>query len=458
MTLLIKANSGFAVLTVSLLLSLACIAFTANMASAQLIDNKVIANYYRNNEAFINAESGIHLVLSQIDQSSTMLENLPITYHPAESSYSVTVSQLNKNSIQINSLASSLDGSAQREIQLQVYYEFSYNLPKAALSSNGKLNLAATATVNNGCEGLSAANCSSAANIAEYQLTSNPSNETQATELCTGGRLGENLIEESALYSGNADDNFLTIGKQQEIVDSYGNTQTVSVKWPNNIPVGSTFYGLEVAENLSPVTLFESTFGVTRAIGVNALQASAEVAVIDMNDGSAISCSQRLAVISDDVSTLYIKGDCDIDSNNLTENKRFTIGSVDNPKLVFIEGGTFTSLPDTGASVIGILYFIPGLTDKLDSAAMPILDPDSEGQYQQVEQQSIDISGIRVNGAVLSDYNCSHDSYDRANTAELKQHFSARFDKTVLNRLYRNINRVAIDSGYSFVEGSWRDF
>ena len=125
---------------------------------------------------------------------------------------------------------------------------------------------------------------------------------------------------------------------------------------------------------------------------------------------------------------------------------------------MFLEGGTFITQPNTGASVIGMLYFLPGLTDKLDADGNPVADPDNEGETLQVEMQDVDMGGIRVNGAVLSDYNCSHDGYDKTDTTGTKQHFSARYDKTVLNKLYEHTGSVALDSGYSFVEGSWRDF
>ena len=460
----IKRGKGFAVLTSAVLLSMAGIAFTTNMASTQLIDNQVVGNYYRNNEAFVNAESGINLILSKIDESSAILASLPLTYHPVGSNYTIQIQRINKNTVEISSLGTSKDGSAQREIHLQVYHETAYNVPLAPAESNGKLNLDSTATINDGCEGVSAASCKSPGNFSKHQLVSNPANETQETK-CTGGSimLGKNQIDQSALYTDIADNNFLVIGETISFVDEDGFTVTETVSWPNELPDGSSFYGVDVAENLTPTTLFESTFGVTREVGVNALTTSSEVVKIDMNDGDTTSCSTHLAALADEISTIYIKGDCDIDQNDASksvtsENKRFTIGTVDNPKLVFIEGGTFITQPQTGASVLGMLYFLPGLTDKLDADGNPVPDPDNEGAYLQVEMQSVDMGGIRVNGAMLSEYNCSHDGYDKTDTKGTKQHFSARYDKTVLNKLYENTGNPAIDSGYSFVEGSWRDF
>lgn len=449
----IKGDKGFAVLMSALLLSIAGMAFTANMASTQLIDNQVMANYYRNNEAFVNAESGIHLILSKIDESSTILASLPLTYHPAGSNYTVQIERLNKNRVEICSLGTSHDGSAQREIHLQVYHEVSFKIPEAALSSNGKLNLDSTATLNEGCEGVSAADCKSPGNIAKYQLVSNPANETQVTE-CTGSMLGQNQIDQAAFYnSDSADNNFMTIGKEINAVDEFGDKVTDIVSWPYELPFGSNFYGVAAATDLSPSTLFESTFGVSREVGVNVLQTSFDVVNIDMTVAGAISCSKQLADVADDNSTIYIKGDCDIDQNDASqsitsENKRFTIGTVDHPKLIFIEGGTFITQPNTGASVIGMLYFLPGEHTTVDENGNELL----------MEDQSVDMGGIRVNGAMLSEYNCSHDGYDKTDNNGTKQHFSARYDKTVLNKLYGDTGSVAIDSGYSIVEGSWRDF
>ncbi|MCW8995334.1 MAG: hypothetical protein OQK77_05925, partial [Psychromonas sp.] len=165
-----------------------------------------------------------------------------------------------------------------------------------------------------------------------------------------------------------------------------------------------------------------------------------------MNDGGTLSCSKRLEAIADEVTTIYIKGDCDIDQNDASisvtsENKRFTIGTVDHPKRVFIEGGTFITQPNTGASVIGMLYFLPGKHAMVDEEGNVILD--ENGNEIWVEDQSVDMGGIRVNGAMLSGYNCSHDGYDQTDPNGTKQHFSARYDKTVLNKLYENTGSVA---------------
>ncbi|WP_415231196.1 pilus assembly PilX N-terminal domain-containing protein [Psychromonas sp.] len=455
-----KQHKGFAVLTTAVLLSIASIVFTARMASIQLIDNKIVGNYYRNNEAFVNAESGINFILSKIDDPSigpSVLKNIDIPYSSADHHYSVQLTRINDNTLEITSLGRSMDDSAQRSISQQIYHEMRFNLPGASVSSNGKLNLDSTATVNNGCEGVSVANCRSPGNFADYQLVSNPKNEIgKATDLCSGSvdaqedvpavdNTGINVIAENAFYEPITVDNSLEIGS----VDAEGDV----IGWSNNIPDGSSFFGEQVAADLQPGSLFESTFGVNKEVGIAALKSAYEVALIDMTSSLTTSCSSRLKALEQfnpEIDTVYITGNCDIDQSDTvqsatSENKRFTIGTVDNPKMVFIEGGTFITKPNTGASVIGMLYFLPGTSIDINGA--------------EVEDLSVDMGGIRVNGATLSEYACSHDGYDKTDNNGTKQHFSSRYDKTVLNKLYENVGQQPpLDTGYSFVQGSWRDF
>lgn len=443
----IKQYKGFAVLTSVVLLSLASITFTAEMASTQLIDNKIVGNYYRNNEAFVNAESGINFLLSKIDDpviGPVVVASIPFTYSSTDNHYNVQLTRLDDNTLEIVSAGLSMDDSAQREISLQIHPEMRFNLPGAAVSFNGKLNLDASATVNNGCEGVSAANCKSPGNFADFQVVSHPANETERTaDLCNGSvddvdNTGVNLIADNAFYQTITADNSLEIGAN--------NAEGKVITWSNNIAAGSDFFGTTVATDLEPSSLFESTFGVSKDEGVAALKASDKVAKIDMTDGSNQSCSERLEELDPKIVTIYITGDCDIGkfeegTTKLSENGRFTIGTLDNPKMVFIEGGTFIDAPNTGSSVVGMLYFLPGTS------------------VNETEDSSVDMGGVRVNGALLSEYSCSHDGYDRSDPTGTKQHFSARYDKTVLDTLYGSIGRQApIYIGYSFVQGSWRDF
>ena len=462
----IKKNKGFVVLLSTMLLSVAAISLTTNMAGTQLIDNQVMANYYRSSEAFINAESGVHMILSQIDKSSSLLAFLPLSYRPSDNHYTVDVERVNKNTVAISSSGRSKDGSAQRTIQLQIYHQVSYNVPKSALSSNGKLNLDATTIINNGCEGLNAEQCNSPGNLAKYSLISAPSNETQQTDLCTGTSLGENLIEDG-VFSGE-NNNIQIIGEEKNItdkegnalIDAFGDKITELTSWSYEQPAGSVFYDLPSGEHLSPSTLFESTFGVNREAGIDALQVSSDVVTIDTQRNGAASCSKQLLNIDKEISTIYIKGDCKIEESDTFKsitsgNNRFTIGSVDYPKQVFIEGGHFITEANIDTSIIGMLYFLPGKHPAVDENNQLVLNED--GETVLVEDNSIEMNGIRVNGALLSDYNCSY-AGNQGDNLNNNVNFSVRYDKTVLNKLYKNIGSVVVNSGYSIIEGSWRDF
>ena len=446
----IKQNKGFAVLTSAVLLSIAGITFTVKMVLTQLIDNQVIANYYRNNEAFANAESGINIMLSKIEKSKTVLDVLPIYYQPAGSYYSVSVEQLNKNTLLINSVGTSVDSIATRQIQVQIYYDLFYNIPPSALAANGKLNLDEAAMINDGCEGVSGEACQSPGNIAEYHLVSHPRNETQVTA-CTGEALGENVIAQDALYIAHDENNFLLIGEQLPVNHESEVVSSETLSWPNNYSENTQFHGIEAGNNVTPSSLFESTFGITQEVANNVLQSASDVVTIDMTLSSGMSCSHQLNNIDQHVTTIYIKGDCEIEHSDTTTsstsgNDYFTIGSVEHPKAIFIEGGTFTTPINTDVSVTGMLYFLPSTQAVMDA----------HGNEQLVEDLSINLAGVQVNGALLSDYSCSHNTQDNASVGNPS--LSVRYDKAVLNTLYKNRGSIAIDSTYSLVEGSWKDF
>lgn len=453
-----RKQQGFAILISAIVLSVAGIVYTANMATSQLIDNQVLSNYYRNNEAFVNAESGINLILSKLDTTTIaadMLNSLPYTYPEVMTSttpYQVIVADIGSNKIQITSTGQSQDATSSREISLQVYYSTAFNIPISPLASNGKLNIDDTGTINDGCEGLAKADCRSPGNIADKLVVSQPGSEQEATDLCTGSTLGADSIDDSAIYGSTEDEN--GDSRFQKIVDNNWAEATSAA--------GSVFDQVTPITDMSnPESLFESTFGVTLEDGKDELASSGDVARIDMTDSNAVSCSDQLNDIEDDISVIYIKGDCNIDQNdashsNTSENKRFTVGTPEHPKMVFMEGGTFVTQPNTGASVIGMLYFIPASHDVVNESGEVVYD--AEGVKQTIDDQSVDMGGIRVNGALLSEYNCSADGYDKTDNNGTKQHFSTRYDKTVLNNLYGQLGMTPSGSSYQLVAGSWRDF
>ncbi|PKF61784.1 hypothetical protein CW745_10745 [Psychromonas sp. psych-6C06] len=449
-------QQGFAVLTSAVLLSMAGIAFTANMASSQLVDNQIIGNYYRNNEAFANAESGMNFVLSQLDDSTIakqMLANLPYEYENSSNHFTIKVTQVNQSKILITSDATSMDGSAKRQINLEVDFFVSFPIPAAAVSSNGKLNLDDSALVNDGCEGLAASDCLGGGNIAEHMLVSNPAIEEDADDLCSGGQLGENVIADNVL-KGEGDEKIIQ-----------PNEDGTGYDWGElSIPEGSEIGGLTPDSDLDPNSLFEATFGMEMSQD-NLDDLWDNAAKIDMRYGG--DCSDMLQDVSDQDEIVYIKGDCNIsqfyaEQSKTSENKVFSIGSTEYPKLVFIEGGTFITAPNTGTSVVGMLYFLPAIRELVDDDGNYI---DEDGNLLAEDEEpikvtdaSVDMGGIDVNGALLSEYKCSHDGYDKTDNKGTKQHFSARFDKLVLEALYSDLGMGVSGTGYRLAAGTWRDF
>jgi hypothetical protein len=431
-------QTGFVVLTTIVILSAVGIIYTVNMAHSQLMDNRVLGNYYRNNEALANAESGVSLILSKLSDDSiarVMMEELPFVYPQQVSDsapYQVTLDSIASDTFQITSVGYSQDRSAFREVALQIYQHTHFDIPNASFSSNGQLSINSSAFINNGCEGLDKNNCRSPGNIAE-QIVITPSSTEQADELCDP-------------YFTNAPLDY----ESKTIIDNQWGSAASSV---------GSFLGdlnsLQDMENTS--SLFQSTFGVTLDDARAVLANSDQVTKIDMTVSNALSCSEQLNDIDDQVKVIYIKGDCNIDQNDPSFNsgERFTIGSLTNPKMILIEGGTFTSQPSTGVSVNGLLYFIPAIHDLVDENG----DTVYVDQVKQTEEDpSIDISGIRVNGALMSEYQCAHNQTDADVSRDNNQHLSIRYDKSVLNQLYEQLGMEASATYYQLVAGSWRDF
>jgi len=488
----IKSNKGFAVLTTALLLSIASIAFSVKMASTQLLDNQIIANNYRNQQAFANAESGVNLILSKLDNLDIARKFLvdlythPYEYSSKDNHYTVKVSKEFNGRLLIESQGKSTDGTAKKNIQVKVDYAIDFNVPDAPLSLNGALNLNASASLNDGCEGVSAENCLSSANIANKIFESNPAamrydpsmpitdkdSQGYLDAICMGAAVNSNkslqvnadgvpinlegvAINVTPENGGNYKSNIISPNALLNVSNSDENNDNAGDWGEKSDTDNNAFFdslGL-TATTSAPRSLFEKTFGVehtqTTMSLIEASASSSEAATtffIDMNDGVSNSCSSRLEGVTDQHTLIYIKGNCNISQTDATgtlysENKRFTIGSVDAPKVVLIEGGTFITAPNTGASVVGMAYFLP----ELDANDEPI-------------ENSVSMGGLRVNGALLSEYNCSSNGYDKTNKKGTKEHFSVRFDRTVLNDLYNKIGMGAHDSHYRIVAGTWRDF
>lgn len=458
-------QQGFAILITVIVLSITGIAYTSYMAYLQIMDNLVLANYYRNSEAFVNAESGINLTLSKlntVDTANEMLDNLPFVYATpinSTTSYQVTVTKVASNKLHITSTGQSQDGTASRIVSLEVYYNIAFNIPIAPLSSNGKLQINATDSINDGCEGLTKAACRSPGNIAEKIIVNNPSlatvniedsnNELPST-LCSSTSSEANSIDENAIFG--------------ELIDQEGYSrfeEIIAQQWGSAASAaGSVFDQVNSIDDMDNASsLFESTFGVAWQDAKDELASSASVAHINMNNSITGSCSEQLQSIDDDIDIIYIQGDCnikqdDIATSNIDGNQHFTLGSADTPKIVFIEGGTFITPPNAASTVIGMLYLMPATHDVIDDDGNLIY---VDGIKQTKQDQSVDLAGIRVNGALLSGYNCSaSNTIDSSN--DVHKNLSIRYDKNVLNKLYKQLGMTDSTSHYQIVSGSWRDF
>ena len=457
-----KKERGVAVLTCSILLSAAAILFTTHMASLQLFDNQIMANYYRNNEALASAESGINFVLAKLDNSSSaalILTALPIDFSHANPTYFVQIDKLTSNKLNIRSIGKSEGSSAIREINIEISFSVNYPIPIAPLSTNGKLILNKSASINDGCEGLVAEDCLASTNIAENILVTNPSTVMKETvqnhDLCTVETVSKNIIADGTLFG---------LATQKEInmiTDDQGN-QSYAWMLPM-ITEGSEMAGLTADSALQPKSLFEATFAIEKnqenmsTIWDNAVR-------IDMTDGG--DCTDQLQDVSDEDEIIFIKGDCDISQvyselNASSHNKIFTIGSFEHPKLVFIEGGSFVSEENIQTKIVGLLYFLPGQYALRDTNGNLV---DTEGELLAshespvIKQDNvIDMGLIDVNGALLSEYQCSFNR-NVSSKQVTPQNFSIRYDKQVLNKLYEKIGMKAVAGYYQISPGSWRDF
>ena len=484
-----KQQQGFAVLTTVVILSVASIAYTTHMAYLQLIDNKVLANYYRNSEAFANAESGVNLILSKlntVDIATEMIDNLPFTYPNqviSTTPYQVTVSAITTNKLQVSSIGYSEDGSALRNISVEVYYYIDFDTPIAPLLSNGKLKINASDSINDGCGGLSASECRAPGNIAKKVTVSHPvssqitssqampnepninaadmnvaslidSNTTQVSTLCLDNFEGAgNSLDLNAIYGQLVDEEGAT--RFQEVSDNqWGSIASITS------PIFDEIASIEDAPHAG--SLFESTFGVTWESAKAQFIHSESVAYIDMTSINTVSCSEELQYIDEAINLIYIKGDCVIDlldtvasnASGMTVDNHFTVGSTDNPKMVFIEGGAFVAPVDTVSTVIGMLYLIPATYDVVDTNGNAVY---IDGIKQTQQEQDIDIAGMQVNGSLLSEYNCTASVADNVDNVTQKR-FSTRYDKHVLNSLYKQLGMTPSESHSQLVAGTWRDF
>lgn len=434
-------QKGFAVLITVMMLSVIGLLYALNMAHSQLIDNRILGNVFRNNEALANAESGVHLILNKLSHIKTaeqIVQNLPFTYsdqQAEEEHYQVAVNGLGNTQLQITSTGYSQDKTAIKVVSLQVQRIDVFDIPVTAVSSNGQLKINPKGVIDTGCEGLDKESCHSSDNVADQAVISQTPSEKNGSSFCRN-----DLQSPSLTYTVKH-----IVGQQWGKATSF---------------VGTLFEQIrKIDDTDKAASLFQSTFGIHLNDAKDTLTFSNKVANIDMTTFNSLDCSEQLRSLDDDINIIYIKGDCNIDVkdsayNDSPDTKHFAIGSIKKPKMVFFEGGTFIKQPDIHVSINGMLYFIPATHDLLSENGDFIYIDDVK---QTVTDQIIDMSGIRVNGALLSEYNCSHNENDKNKTATM-QHFSIFYDKTILNTLYGKLGMIALTSYYQLVIGSWRDF
>lgn len=453
---------GYVVLLTTVILSFAGILYTSNMVSLQIIDNKVLGNYYRNNEAFTNAESGINLILNKlnsIDVAKSMLTSLPFTYpeHTSSLLYKVEVNKINHNKLSIVSIGTSSDKSASRQVSLEVYHYFSFNIPKAPLLSNGKLTFDDANSINDGCEGLSMADCRSPGNISKDLMISQPSKLVVSNE----ERDNNALLQRCALPASvdNINVNVININALQgQLEDAEGNSrikEVINGHWGKaEASTGDVFEQVSSIANLNNAgSLFESTFGSTWEQTKSVFINNPLVADIDMTFNSDLDCSQQLQSIEQHINIIYIKGNCNIRSSDLSTMNTFSVGSSDAPKMVLIEGGQFITPNNANVTINGLLYLIPQVNDLTDSNGEVIY---IDGIKQTHQEKAINLAGVNVQGALLSEYDCSISLHD--STSDNHKSVSIRYDNNKLNRLYEQIGMSPSASYYQLVAGSWRDF
>ncbi|KPU82735.1 hypothetical protein JI57_03475 [Psychromonas sp. PRT-SC03] len=128
-------QQGFAIFTMIILLTMACLTFSLKIASIVRWENQRLANQYRNLEAFTHAGSGLNFILSQLDNASgalriaAYLDNLchlssrqkcPPYFESRDLNFSIRLSLQAKGISELRSTGSSQDGQAHKKIYINV--------------------------------------------------------------------------------------------------------------------------------------------------------------------------------------------------------------------------------------------------------------------------------------------------------------------------------------------------
>jgi len=423
-------HAGFAVLTLVLLLSLASLIYTVNMTQTQLIDNQILSNDYRTQAARLHAESGVSLVESQLKQGSDtkqLLHHLPFVYPTVITDselFQVQLSQSTDQLLHLTSTGYSEDRQAIQRITLTLQRQADYGIPASGLASNAALALNVGATI---------------------QRDDN-------TQVDNDLGLALPLIHAASLTTAACPDRSplgLSATSNLPVAQS-----GLSFAWLKNRPWGAatSFAGTfldsatPIPDKQHPHSLFEKTFGVSMREALPVLNIGEGVTMIKAATyhDQTMSCAQQLQSLDDRQQVLYIQGDCDLTRYSAP----YVIGSVTYPKLIFMEGGRFVN--HAGVKITGLLYYLPkqslsnGYSASLASDAMKTLIS---------TPQAINLTGLSVNGALLTEYACSFNEQVNEDAS-----LWVNYNPEVLTTLYQQIGVSPINVEYQQVLGSWRDF
>jgi len=420
-------HAGFAVLTIVLLLSVASLIFTLNMAQVQLLDNQLLANDYRNKEALLHAESGVNLMLNQLNHAnvvSQLLNDLPFVYPvvlSANDPFQVQLSQQVDQPLQITSTGYSQDHHAMKQIVLTLQALAHYGIPESSVTSNAALTLNDKAQIQRDCEKLGCTDAELAAPLIDARLFNSP--------LC---------LDSASLNLSSEQRNL----QQQLQYHPWGAATSFAGTFLDN---AGTLIDMNTAQSL-----FEKTFGAYQSEALYTLSMAEGVTTINttetaLSDDVNSLCRQTLQQTDDNHQVLYIQGDCDL-TNNTTP---YVLGSSEYPKMIFIEGGRFIS--QVGVKINGLLYYLPGKQPVLNAAGEKVY---LNGVLQTMEEQTVNLTGVQVNGALLSEYACSYN----AEETEQAPFLWVNYNPDVLNTLYQQLNVLPLSVQYKQAQGSWRDF
>ncbi|WP_094751489.1 hypothetical protein [Psychromonas sp. CD1] len=149
-----KKQKGFAIFTLVTLLTMACLTFSLKMVSIVRWENQRLGDNFRSLEAFINAESGMNLLLSQLvsvsgtQRITTYLDKschfanikncLPYIENN-EPPFTLILSWRHDKTIEFISMGASKDGQAHKKIHINVKFSNDISDCSSGFENRGKV-------------------------------------------------------------------------------------------------------------------------------------------------------------------------------------------------------------------------------------------------------------------------------------------------------------------------------